>query len=166
MGDKSAQLLSLYQALIEQVKDEYAKDNSLTTKDLLNSITTGKEFLKLKAAAGEEELALVEHFLKRDIVAYISEQNANDLSFSPTVLAAQNTFWHWLNEITDRSQVEWHELAQDLKNEGHYHDGEIISQGLLTCTKCGHQLSIEFPTVITECPECEWEEFTREPLAP
>lgn len=160
------QLLKLYQDLIEQVKKEYENDNSLTTKDLLHSITTGKEFLKLKAEAGEDELALVEHFLKRDIVTFIAEQNANDLSFSPTILAAQNTLWHWLSEITDKSQVEWHELAQDLKNEGHYYAGEIISQGQLTCTHCGHKMSIEFPTIITECPNCDAEEFSREPLTP
>lgn len=166
MGDKSSQLLSLYQDLIEQVKNEYIQNTNLTTKDLLHSITTGREFLKLKEAAGEEELSLVEHFLKRDIVAFISEQKANDLSYSPTVLAAENTFWHWLNEITDRSQVEWHELAQDLKNDGHYHEGEIISQGVLTCTHCGHKVSIEFPTVISECSECDGTEFSREPLLP
>ena len=166
MGDKSSQLLALYQDLIKQVTDEYMQNNKLTTKELLNSITAGKAFLKLKETAGEEEFTLVEHFLKRDIVAFIAEQNADDLSFSPTVLAAQNTLWHLLNEITDRSQVEWHELTQDLKNDGLYHSGEIIAQGKLTCMNCGNQMDIEFPSVIIECPNCDHEEFTREALLP
>lgn len=166
MSDKSAAMLALYQKLIEQVKAEYARDPELTTKDLLASVTNGREFLKLKESADETELGLVEHFLKRDIISFLSEQHADDVSYSPTLLSMESTLWHWLSEITDRSQVEWHELAQDLKTEGHYHSGEIINQGKVVCTKCGHAMSIEFPGVIPDCPECDNGEFVREALAP
>lgn len=166
MSDKSAKLLTLYQALIDRVKALYEQDHSLTTKDLLKSVTNCGEYIKLKQAAGAEEMALVEHFLKRDIVTFLSERNANDLSFSPSVITAENTLWHWLNEITDRSQVEWHELNRDLHNQGQYHSGEIVSQGRLICTKCGNSMDIEFPGVIPDCPECDNGDFTREPLEP
>lgn len=166
MGDKSAQLLNLYQRLIDRVKSEYAQDPNLTTKDLLTSVTSGRTYLKLKEQADEEELALVEHFLKRDIIVFLSEQNANNLSFSPTLLSMENTFWHWLGEITDRSQVEWHELAQDLKNQGQYNSGEIVGQGRMICDHCGHLVDIEFPSVLLPCSECDNKTFTREALRP
>ena len=166
MSERSSELLALYQALIKQVKDEYSKDNSLTVKNLYKSVTKGKEYLQIKAQSAETELALVEEFLKRDIASFLKEQNSESLSHSPTLIAVENTFWHWLSEITDRSQVQWHELSQDFKHHGYYQAGEIVSQGNMICTQCGHGMDIEFPGVIPDCPECEGEEFTREPLSP
>ncbi|WP_133178628.1 zinc ribbon-containing protein [Shewanella decolorationis] len=166
MNDRSSALLGLYQALINEVKAQFTEDNSLTAKNLFKSVTQGKEFLRLKEQAGEDELALVEQFLKRDIASFLREQNADSLSHSPTVITLENTLWHWLSEITDRSQVEWHELAQDFKHHGYYQSGDIVSQGVMVCTNCGHEMSIEFPGVIPDCPECDHEEFTREALTP
>ncbi|WP_418357422.1 MULTISPECIES: zinc ribbon-containing protein [Shewanella] len=166
MSGKSSALLALYQSLFEQVKTKFDEDNSLTAKSLFKSVTQGKAYLQLKSNADEEELALVEEFLKRDIAAFLSEQNADNLSLSPTVIGIENTLWQWLSEITDRSQVEWHELLQDFKHHGVYKSGEIINQGKLTCNKCAHQMQIDFPGVIPDCPKCDYDEFSREPLTP
>ena len=166
MNDRSNVLLGLYQSLITEVKSQFLEDNTMTVKNLFNSVTQGKEFLRLKEQAGEDELALVEQFLKRDIASFLREQNANSLSHSPTVITLENTLWHWLSEITDRSQVEWHELTQDFKHHGYYHSGDIVNQGIMVCTNCGNEMSIEFPSTISDCPECDNGEFTREPLTP
>ena len=72
MSGKSSALLALYQSLFEQVKTTFDQDNSLTAKSLFKSVTQGKEYLKLKSHSDEEELALVEEFLKRDIAAFLS----------------------------------------------------------------------------------------------
>ena len=166
MSGRSSALLALYQALIEQVKQQFEQDNSLTAKSLFKSITQGKNYLQLKSQANEQELALVEEFLKRDIASYLKEQTAEDISFSPTAIALENTLWQWLSEITDRSQVQWHELQQDFKHHGCYKSGEIINQGMLTCDNCGHQMRIDFPGVIPDCPQCDSDSFSREPLSP
>ena len=166
MSERSSALLSLYEALIAQVKSDFSDDNSMTVKELYKVVTTSKQFLILKDQAKEDELALVEQFLKRDIASYLQEKNATDLSHSPTMIAVENTLWHWLSEITDRSQVEWHEVSQDFKHHGYYQSGEIVGQGTMVCTNCGHEMRIEFPGVISECPECDSEQFTREALAP
>jgi hypothetical protein len=166
MSGKSSALLALYQSLFGQVKTRFDQDNSLTAKSLFKSVTQGKEYLALKSHSDEEELALVEEFLKRDIAAFLNDKNADNLSFSPMVIGIENTLWQWLSEITDRSQVEWHELLQDFKHHGVYKSGEIINQGKLTCNKCGHQMQIDFPGVIPDCPKCDYNEFSREPLTP
>ncbi|MCG9697413.1 zinc ribbon-containing protein [Shewanella sp. Isolate11] len=166
MSERSTELLSLYEALIAQVKLDFSEDNSKTVKELYKLVTASKEFLLIKKQAKEDELVLVEHFLKREIANYLQEQNAEELSHSPTVIAAENTLWHWLSEITDRSQIEWHEVTQDIKHQGYYKSGEIVGQGTLVCTGCGHEMRIEFPGVIPDCPECDCEQFTREALAP
>ena len=166
MSDRSSELLALYSQLIEQVKAEYSLDNSLTVKNLYKLVTKCKDYLTLESQSSKDELALVEEFLKRDIASFVKEQNTDNLSYSPTMIAMENTLWHWLSEITDRSQVQWHELTQDFKHHGYYQTGDIISQGNMVCTNCGHEMNIEFPGAIPDCPECDGEEFTREPLAP
>jgi len=166
MSKKSTELLALYEALITQVKSDYSDDNTMTVKKLFNIVTSSKEYLSLKDRAKENELALVEQFLKRDIAAYLQEKNDTDLSHSPTLITVENTLWHWLSGITDRSQIEWHEVIQDFKHQGHYKSGEIVGQGKMVCTHCGHEMRIEFPGVIPDCPQCDKGEFTREALAP
>jgi len=166
MSKKSTELLALYEALITQVKSDYSDDNTMTVKKLFKIVTSSKEYLSLKDRAKENELALVEQFLKRDIAAYLQEKNDTDLSHSPTLITVENTLWHWLSGITDRSQIEWHEVIQDFKHQGHYKSGEIVGQGKMVCTHCGHEMRIEFPGVIPDCPQCDKGEFTREALAP
>ncbi|MGS0682651.1 zinc ribbon-containing protein [Shewanella sp. 125m-7] len=166
MSEQSIELLSLYKALIDQLQSQYNDDNSLTVKSLYAQMQSCKEYLAIKQQAKQEELALVEQFLKRDIASFLQEKNATDLSHSPTVITAESTLWHWLGEITDRSQVEWHEVAQDFKHHGYYKSGEIVGQGTMVCTACGHEAEIEFPDILSDCTECDNDEFTREALAP
>ncbi|MGB0893282.1 MAG: zinc ribbon-containing protein [Parashewanella sp.] len=166
MSERSNALLTLYHQLIEHMKNEYQRDHSLTAKDLYQSVSQGKQFLRLKNISNGKELDLVEEFLKRDISAFLQQQNAQDLSISPTLISIENTLWHWLGEITDKSQVEWYELVKDLNQDGIYQAGEIVSQGRMICEKCGHNINIEFPCLISDCPECEGREFLRLPLNP
>lgn len=166
MSERSQALLKLYAELFEHVKKEHEHDNSMTIKKLFKEVSQCKEYLALKAQIKEDELALVEQFLKRDIASFLQEKNDADLSHSPFIIAAKNTFWHWLSEITDRSQLEWTELTQDFQHEGVYESGEIIAQGCLACTACGHKMYIEFPGLIPDCPECDNDEFYREALTP
>ena len=44
MNDRSNVLLGLYQNGITEVKAQFAEDNTLTVKNLFNSVTQGKEF--------------------------------------------------------------------------------------------------------------------------
>lgn len=166
MSKRSTELLSLYEALLKQVKSDYSEDNSITIKELFHIVTNSKDFLSIKHRAKDNELALVEQFLKRDIANFLHEKNDLDLSHSPTMITVENTLWHWLSCITDRSQIEWHEVLQDFKHQGHYQSGEIVNQGNMVCTHCGHEMRIEFPGVIPDCPKCDNSDFTREALAP
>lgn len=166
MNEKSENLLGLYQALMEQVAEQYRQDSSLTINGLYQAITQSREYLALKSEASTEQLTLVEAFLKRDIAAFIKEKVDNDLSYSPSVLEWENSLWHWLGEISDRSQVEWHELSRQFELQGRYHAGDIVSQGRMCCTKCGNKMDIEFANVLPECPHCDNTEFTREALQP
>ncbi|MBR9729446.1 zinc ribbon-containing protein [Shewanella intestini] len=166
MSERSSALLDLYQALITQVKRQYEQNNSLTTKSLFDSVTKGKDYLKLKSTVKDDELDLVEDFLKRDIASFLKQENADNFRFSPAVIAMEETLWQWLGGLSDRSQVQWHEITSDFEHQGVYRAGEVINQGKVICNQCHHELDIEFPSIIPGCPNCDHGEFSREALAP
>ncbi len=39
------------------------------------------------------------------------------------MLALKDTAWSWLADVTDRTQVEWQELADELEHKGVYRAG-------------------------------------------
>ncbi|MBT1444638.1 hypothetical protein KJI95_08885 [Shewanella sp. JM162201] len=166
MTGRSTVLLALYQDLVKDLATHFEANPDLNAKNLYRLMTSGEAFGRLKAEADDEELALALEFLKRDIGTFLQERNQDSISHSPSFIALENTLWHWLAEITDRSQLEWHELAQDFKHHGYYQSGEIVSQGRMVCTSCGHGMDIEFASTIPDCPECDNDEFIREALAP
>ncbi|RLV60132.1 hypothetical protein D5018_08330 [Parashewanella curva] len=166
MKEKKQALLDLYQQLIQQVKHKYENDPSLTANDLIQSVEQGATFLSLKEDIDDAELDLVKAFLHREISEFVKHQHEQEVSASPTFLMLENSLFHWLGEITDRSQVEWHELSKELEMAGAYKAGEIVSQGRMICEDCGHGVEIDFPSVISSCPECDGEQFIRLPLNP
>ncbi len=77
-----------------------------------------------------------------------------------------DSIWHGLLEITDRTQVEWKEVFDDLEHQGVYQAGEVIGLGILVCEKCGHREQFNHAQIIEPCTHCQHEEFTRVSLKP
>ncbi len=46
-----------------------------------------------------------------------------------------------LVDITDKTQLEWREVFQDLNHHGVYHSGEAVGLGNLVCEKCHHHIA-------------------------
>ena len=71
-----------------------------------------------------------------------------------------------LADITDKSQLEWREVFQDLRHHGVYQSGEVVGLGNLVCEKCGFTRAIYTPESLTRCPECGHDQFQRQPFEP
>ena len=48
----------------------------------------------------------------------------------------KDTAWSWLADVTDRAQVEWQELADELEHKGIYRAGDWVGLGVLVCDHC------------------------------
>lgn len=78
----------------------------------------------------------------------------------------KESLWRELADITDRTQLEWKEVFKDVNHHGVYHSGEVVGLGDLICEKCHFHLAVYTPEILTKCPECGNDEFTRRPFEP
>jgi rubrerythrin len=74
------------------------------------------------------------------------------------------TLWQALAQITDKTQVEWQELEQDLSHQGLYLQGETVGMGLYVCRVCGENLRYNHPAELLTCPACGGGHFLRRGL--
>ncbi|EAO2713569.1 zinc ribbon-containing protein [Salmonella enterica] len=78
----------------------------------------------------------------------------------------KESLWQELADITDKTQLEWREVFQDLNHHGVYHSGEVVGLGNLVCEKCHYHLAVYTPDVLPRCPKCGHDQFQRRPFEP
>ena len=78
----------------------------------------------------------------------------------------KESLWQELADITDKTQLEWREVFQDLNHHGVYHSGEGVGLGNLVCEKCHYHLAVYTPDVLPRCPKCGHDQFQRRPFEP
>lgn len=91
-------------------------------------------------------------------------QYKSEYKHSLYIKLMQEQFWHTLADITDKSQVEWAELQEDIAHKGEYQIGDIIGFGLLVCTQCESTHTITHVTAINACATCGGKYFHRKML--
>ncbi|MFC0047724.1 zinc ribbon-containing protein [Rheinheimera tilapiae] len=74
------------------------------------------------------------------------------------------TLWQLLAQVTDKTQVEWQELEQDLSHQGLYLQGEPVGMGLYLCRNCGETMHYNHPATLIPCPGCGGGHFLRRGL--
>ncbi|MEZ3499897.1 zinc ribbon-containing protein [Pantoea sp. KPR_PJ] len=90
-------------------------------------------------------------------------ESVNDSLFMRII---RESLWKELADITDKSQLEWREVFQDLHHHGVYQSGEVVGLGNLVCEKCHFTRAIYTPETLTRCPECGHDQFQRQPFEP
>ena len=89
-----------------------------------------------------------------------------DESDSVFMRVIKESLWQELADITDKTQLEWREVFQDLNHHGVYHSGEVVGLGNLVCEKCHYHLAVYTPDVLPRCPKCGHDQFQRRPFEP
>jgi len=90
-------------------------------------------------------------------------ESVNDSLFMRII---RESLWKELADITDKSQLEWREVFQDLRHHGVYQSGEVVGLGNLVCEKWHFTRAIYTPETLTRCPECGHDQFPRQPSEP
>lgn len=76
--------------------------------------------------------------VKRDLEEFARsyEESHEDESDSVFMRVIKESLWQELADITDKTQLEWREVFQDLNHHGVYHSGEVVGLGNPVCEKC------------------------------
>ena len=122
-------------------------------------------------ATGELTRSEVEGVLRavrRDLEEFARSysENQEDLNDSVFMRVIRQSVWKELADITDKSQLEWREVFQDLNHHGVYQSGEVVGLGNLVCEKCQFTRAIYTPETLTRCVECGHDQFQRQPFSP
>ncbi|MFK3662509.1 zinc ribbon-containing protein [Scandinavium sp. NPDC088450] len=133
-------------ALVEQARASVSQTGELTRTEI------------------EELTRAVRRDLEEFAISYNESQD--ELKDSVFLRVIKESIWQELADITDKTQLEWREVFQDLNHHGVYHSGEVVGLGNLVCEKCHFHLAVYSPDVLPLCPKCGHDQFQRKAFEP
>ena len=153
-----------YEAFIAQLRKQWEETEEFQGERLNRMIDRVQAYLEAAGDLTKDELALIAEYVKRDLGNY--DEGKSEAPESAFMLALKDTAWSWLADVTDRAQVEWQELADELEHKGIYRAGDWVGLGVLVCDHCEWRHTVLHPEQLGTCPECGADEYHREPLSP
>ena len=153
-----------YEAVLEKVTEALKHSPAYIKSDLKTTELYGKAASDMT----KDELSLVEAYVKSDLKTFTEEVKSSSQPFSesPFYKLVSESIWKNLAEITDKTQLEWIEVMEDIQHKGVYQAGELVGLGNLVCEQCGHTQMITHVTRIEPCVKCGCKQFSRLPLNP
>jgi hypothetical protein len=140
-----------------------SKNNEV--KNLVSFFDRSGQWWNAAKELSADEFKQLNVYVKRDLMMFYRHYQ-QDMKNSEFVQSIKETMWKELAEMTDKSQIEWRELEQDFDHKGTYLSGEWVGMGTLVCKRCHYKVEFVHPVQLTECSQCNGEQFLREALAP
>ncbi len=111
-----------YQELLEGFLVKLKQEEHFTQQALEAWLKEANTYLEAAEELTEDELILMKKYIRRDIHAFVEQMGIQVRQNEESVWLAtlKETLWHHMSEVSDKTQLEWHELAQDLTQEGCY----------------------------------------------
>jgi ElaB/YqjD/DUF883 family membrane-anchored ribosome-binding protein len=153
-----------YEEMFNEVLETLKHSPEEVKEDMTKLFKTSGEVAHAAGDMTKDEMALVRAKMKEDFKEFAD--NYRESAKSPFSIMIADSIWQALLDLTDKTQVEWVEMFEDIEHQGVYQVGDVIGLGHLICEKCGHKTQYIHPTVIEPCSECGCEAFTRIPLKP
>jgi predicted DNA-binding ribbon-helix-helix protein len=151
----------LYQQLSQWFKD--VEQHEITS--VVSIVEQAKQFLRAAEELSEQQIEqFVTHF-KQELTEFL-QHTEQESQHSIYLGLLEEQFWSALSEITDRTQVEWSELPDELAHQGIYQTGDLIGFGVLRCCQCGETITFTHLSQVRVCAHCGHQQFERQPLEP
>lgn len=155
-----------YEAFIAELQKQWQETEQFRGERLNRMIAKVQAYLEAAGDLTRDELALIAEYVKRDLGNYDEGRKDEQVEESAFMLALKDTAWSRLADVTDRTRVEWQELADELEHKGVYRAGDWVGLGVLVCDHCEWRHTVLHPEQLGTCPECGADEYHREPLSP
>ncbi|KOC89424.1 zinc ribbon-containing protein [Winslowiella iniecta] len=153
-----------YRELVASLTDRLNQGD----RDIDALVDNARQRLLATGELSRSEVEGVLRAVRRDLEEFARSysENEEDLNDSVFMRVIRQSVWKELADITDKSQLEWREVFQDLNHHGVYQSGEVVGLGNLVCEKCHFTRAIYTPETLTRCTECGHDQFQRQPFAP
>lgn len=162
MNDKEKdpvdRLVSAYEAMLERVHESADNAEKKTIPWLRETLATAREKAVELEELTREEAERVSRYVERDLheaSSYIanSGQELRDwLSFDWQLM--QSRMMVMFAGMADQTSQALKGFADQAREASLYHAGEVAAPGVLECTECGAEVSLEQTGRIPECPQC------------
>ena len=153
-----------YQQMISSLSERLTQGD----RDIDGMVERARQQLMMHSDLSRNEVNEVTRAVRRDLEEFARsyQENESDATDSVFMRVIRESLWKELADITDKSQLEWREVFQDLNHHGVYHSGEVVGLGNLVCEKCHYHLAVYTPDVLPRCPKCGHDQFQRRPFEP
>ena len=149
-------------ALVEQARQRVLQAGELTRTEVDELTRAVRRDLEEFAVSYEQSLEEESD----SVFMRVIKESLKEESDSVFMRVIKESLWQELADITDKTQLEWREVFQDLNHHGVYHSGEVVGLGNLVCEKCHFHLAVYTPDVLPLCPKCGHDQFQRRPFEP
>lgn len=150
----------------QQWLDEFNHNLRQAEQQQLTHMVSFVDGLKAYIKAGKElsayETQLFVETFKRQWHEHTTAKPHSAENSTPSLWP--EALWQELSNITDKSQLEWQELAQDFRHKGIYFQGEMVGMGRYRCEKCLTHIDYTHPSPLLACSQCGGVQFFREGL--
>lgn len=154
-----------YHKLLQSLEQRWLESGKTLTLDAL--IKSGMQSYRFASDITEQQLLDIEWQLKIDLLEFIRTTRQNPaLVNSPHYLALESTFWQWALAISDKCQLEWLELTEDIKHDGLYQTNDVVGLGQFLCLNCSQSIAVYHPQALTSCSHCQGMQFRRIAFSP
>jgi rubrerythrin len=137
-------------------------------RDIDELVTSAEKRLYEVGELTRTEVEQVTQAVRRDLEEFARsyKESQDDITDSVFMRVIKESLWQELADITDKTQLEWREVFNDVSHHGVYHSGEVVGLGNLVCEQCHHHLAFYTPEVLPLCPKCGHDQFHRRPFEP
>lgn len=153
-----------YRELVVSLTEELRNGNRDIDKLVAQARERVSQTGELTRTEVDELIRAVRRDLEEFAISYHESQSDPESSVFMRVI--KESIWQELADITDKTQLEWREVFQDLNHHGVYQSGEVVGLGNLVCEKCHFHLAMYSPDVLSRCPKCGHDQFQRRPFEP
>lgn len=148
-----AEFKQKYQDWLSGLTESLTLAGQQQLQNMLDVSATIKAYLKAGKELSAYESQLFLETLKQQW------QQATDDDEQPSMWAEE--LWQTLSQITDKTQVEWAELLDDVKHQGVYQQGEYVGMGRYYCRVCRQSIDYTHPAELLACSHCGGVVFER-----
>ncbi len=158
-------LLQTYHSMLDSIKSLWhtAEEKALPT--LKENLEKAAEKAAEVGELTREEIDKLSDYIERDLeeaADYLAENGRELKNLLETDLEfAEMEFAEKFLELADTTRLQLDALAEQARQVGVWHTGEISNVGILYCTHCGEALHFNKPGHIPPCPKCKGTEFKK-----
>ncbi len=137
-------------------------------RDIDILVENARQRMSNRGELTRSEMEEVIHAVRRDLQEFARSYSEQRHAAAESVFSRiiRQSLWKELMDITDKSQLEWREVFEDLNHHGVYQSGEVVGLGNLICENCQFTRAIYTPETLSRCPQCGHDRFQRQPFEP